>query len=65
MLTKAQRAVAKSLFIRRPDVVPGTRAIVNRFEAEDWFKIVTTAIRQNGVKKEDVTEFCDIAGVPD
>lgn len=64
-LTKIQRKVAASLFIVRPAVIPGSRVIVDDGERKRWYDKVVNAMKANKVKDKDITEFCDIAGVPD
>jgi hypothetical protein len=64
-LTGAQRAAAKALLERRPEVYPGTRAILNREEAVAWFHHVTAEMDRLGLPDDLVGPFCDVAGVPD
>lgn len=64
-LTTAQRVIAQQLLKTRPAVYDGTRAIVDRFAAEKWYTQVTQCMRHHKVAPQDVTGFCDIAGVPD
>lgn len=66
MLNEKQRAAAVALLAARPEVVPGTRAIINAHECRAWYDEVTRAMGTEGViTDEDVNEFCNTAGVPD
>lgn len=64
-LTRIQRALAKSLFIARPGVLPGTRVIPGTKKREAWYAKVREAMIREKVPDACVREFCDIAGVPD
>ena len=64
-LSLDQVLAAQSLRKARPTVVPGTRAIINRRDANVWHTQVTDAMRLHDVKADQVNEFCDIAGVAD
>ena len=65
-LSAEERKAAEQLKAVRPAVVQGTRAIINRADAEDWFKKVTQKMRDLGFKDQiKVNAFCDLAGVPD
>jgi hypothetical protein len=66
MLTERQKAVAQDLFMKRPETLPGTRAIVNVRKAALWYKSVTKCMIDNKIQHlDDIQEFCDIAGVAD
>jgi hypothetical protein len=65
-LSAKERAVAEQLKQDRPEVYPGTRAILDRTQAVIWFDKVKTAMRALGIdRQEKVSAFCDLAGVPD
>lgn len=64
MLTRAQLAAAQHLRAVRPDVVPGTDAIIGDRARSDWYRRVTNTMRDVGVSdKETIQEFCNAAGV--
>lgn len=64
-LTRIQRNVARSLFIARPEVIPGTRAILDEKSKKTWYDKVAAAMKTSKVKDADVNAFCDTAGVAD
>lgn len=64
-LSSEQRQAAEALLKLRPPVIAGTRAIIDREKAENWHRAVSQTMARYGVKRENVTEFCDVAGVAD
>lgn len=64
-LTQAQRDAAKMLLNERPEVIPFTRVIRNTTERVEWFDKVTIKMHELNLTKDQISEFCDIAGVPD
>lgn len=65
-LTPEQVEAAKALLLVRPTVLPGTRAILDRKEADAWHDTVRFTLRRLKVRgAEDRTEFCNVAGVAD
>ena len=64
-LTVDQRERALELLALRPEVVPGTRAIINQAEGRRWFSLVITAMIDLKVSDAQAQAFCDLAGVPD
>lgn len=66
-LTKAQREAALALLAKRPAVLPGTRAILDRDAQRSWHDEVYQEMQRNGVVgSQDLTHvFCDVAGVAD
>jgi hypothetical protein len=68
MLNATQTLAAADLLTHRPEVVPGTRAILNRPAALAWYNRVTHVMEVVGIDPTDykkVNAFCDLAGVPD
>jgi hypothetical protein len=65
MLTDKQRAAAEALLVIRPPVLPGTRAILSATASNEWHDKVNAAIREHGIGRHNVNEFCDVAGVAD
>jgi hypothetical protein len=66
MLTPEQIEVAKALLLVRPDVVLGTRAIINPHFAAAWHDIVRYQLQKLKIgRADDRTAFCDVAGVAD
>lgn len=45
-LTEAQQKLANGLFLVRPAVVPGTRAILDQDAGARWFALVNAALAQ-------------------
>ena len=64
-LTKQQIAAATALLSKRPAVIPGTRAIIDRTAQVAWFNEVTETMHKLGVDHARVNAFCDLAGVAD
>lgn len=64
-LTQLERDAALALKMKRPPVVPGSRAIINPTLASVWFKMVTDEMVKLKLDNAKVTAFCDLAGVPD
>lgn len=65
-LTKEEAARASKLFQERPPVLPGTRVILDDGQRAAWYARVTQEIK--ALKIQDsraMSEFCDLAGVPD
>lgn len=62
-LTKDQIKAAKALRAKRPMVVPGSRAIIVQAEAKIWHDAVVAAIKEQRLKPQQVTTFCDVCGV--
>jgi hypothetical protein len=66
-LSAEERLAAQDLKAARPEVYPGTRAILDRSAAVQWFNKVTESMRVLGIDRQPrkVAAFCDLAGVPD
>lgn len=64
-LTATQRKAAEELLATRPEVIPGTRVIVNNAQRKHWYAQVTDMMERLHVADGDTGRFCDIAGVPD
>lgn len=66
MLTIMQKASALHCLSIRPPVIEGTRVIPDDTARLQWFDSVMEAMKAQGIKgMRDITEFCDLAGVPD
>jgi hypothetical protein len=64
-LNMKQRKAATALRAKRPMTVPGTNAIIVAAEARAWHdEVATEAVRLN-LKPDQMTAFCDLAGVAD
>lgn len=68
-LSAEERLAAQQLRELRPEVYAGTRAIVDRGQALQWFDKVSNAMLGFGMDRDPdmrrATAFCDLAGVPD
>lgn len=66
-LTQRARTKARQLLAERPEVVPGTCTIIDSAAAKKWFDLVCAAAAKLDIEAEPraMSEFCDIAGVPD
>ena len=64
-LTKQQAAAAAALFQKRPQVIHGTRAIIDESKQRAWFDEVTATMTAVGIDRSQVNAFCDLAGVAD
>jgi hypothetical protein len=65
-LTAQEREVALQLKHDRPEVLPGTRAILDREKQLIWYDKVTAAMKALGIDRNGkITAFCDLAGVAD
>jgi hypothetical protein len=66
-LSAEERLAAQELKALRPEVYPGTRAILDRTAAVQWFDKVTESMRAFNMDSDPrkVAAFCDLAGVPD
>lgn len=66
MLTTEQRLAAEALLEKRPNVVPGSRAILDGQKATQWHDKVVDKMKELKVEgAEAVQQFCDAAGVAD
>lgn len=66
ILTKIQADAASRLFQKRPDVIPGTRAIIDKAAQRSWHAEVTAAMQAHDIRSPaHVNAFCDLAGVAD
>lgn len=68
-LSADERLAANQLKVLRPEVHPGTRAILDHAKAVQWFDKVTQTMLTFGMHSDPnmdrATAFCDLAGVPD
>lgn len=66
MLTPQQITAASDLLASRPEVYPGTRAIVDETARMRWYDQVSEAMTRLRVNTANaVSEFCELAGVAD
>lgn len=62
-LNHKQHKAAKALRAKRPMCVPGTNAIIVKAEALQWHADVAADAMSLDVKPDQMTAFCDVAGV--
>lgn len=62
-LTAKQKRAAATLLAKRPMCVPGTNAIIVAKDAEVWQDLVTKAAIELKLDPQQITAFCDAAGV--
>jgi hypothetical protein len=62
-LTRKQIKAAKALLTQRPMCIPGTNAIIRESEATAWHDLVTKTAFELGLNPQQITAFCDVAGV--
>lgn len=64
-LTDIQVRVALIVLAERPPVIPDTCVIINEVQKVVWYNQVGDAMKMVGIKtREQVNEFCNLAGVP-
>lgn len=66
-LSAQEREVAQQLKQARPEVIPGTRVILDDIERKAWYDEVVRQMDALGVSRNGrkIQAFCDLAGVPD
>jgi hypothetical protein len=65
MLNRLQTLAADACLALRPEVVQGTRVIVNNVQRGAFYEHVRNEMKRTKVNERDVCAFCDRAGVPD
>lgn len=62
-LTVRQKKAAATLLAKRPMCFPGTPVIIRKAEADAWHDLVTKAAIELKLNPQQVTAFCNAAGV--
>jgi hypothetical protein len=62
-LNHKQRKAAEALRVKRPMCIPGTNAIIVLKEAHEWHADVAGVALEQDIQPDQMTAFCDVAGV--